>query len=254
MKPESYVPSTHIVEYAGIARRASQVSRDLLINSFARVSVFTIRGEDIKLQQDRDSQAMIVEYLEQHSGLPILTEESGWVSKVPNSGELYWVVDPLDGSFNFYAGIPLFAVSIALCIDSTPIVGCVFDVLRNQVFVGGANFPLRIDDEKTFSTPRSNHILATGFPTSRENNDFELKLVGGEWTKVRMLGSAALSLAWVAAGRLGGYSERGIRWWDVAGGLALVESVGGLTSVVPHKTGDKWGPLNPLDVTARLRA
>lgn len=254
MKPESNVPSTHLLKYAGIARSASQASRDLLLGSFARVSEYKIRGEDIKLREDRESQTKIVEHLRYHSGFPILTEESGWEGAVPHSGELYWVVDPLDGSFNFYAGIPLFAVSIALCVDSTSIIGCVFDVLRNQVFTGGANLPMRINNELQPFLPHSNRMLATGFPVSRNSTGFDLRHEGGDWRKIRMLGSAALSLAWVAAGRLGGYREKGIRWYDVAGGLALVQAVGGVTSVTPHSAGEEWSPLRPLNVSAHLKS
>lgn len=211
-----------------------------------------IRGRDIKLVEDRLSEAAIVEVLRSASPYPVLAEEGGWIpAGQPDATTPYWAIDPLDGSFNYYRGIPLCCTSVALCVGMTVRLGAVFDFNRDEMFFGSRDVGLLINGASVARPATGPQIVATGFPVCGAHGKRALQglaALENEWRKVRMLGSAALSLAWLAAGRLDGYQEQGIMWWDVAAGLALVESAGGLVSV------EGGGPDGPLDVRARAVA
>lgn len=184
-------------------------------------------GRDIKLQEDAESEAVIRELLTARSPFPVLGEEGGWAGGEGTDGPA-WVVDPLDGSFNYYAGIPIYGVAIALCAGRTPILGAIFDPERDELFAGGPGLGLRINGAPFTPIEPRGQILATGFPSQADVTATAAHVSGlaQDWKKIRMLGSAAISLAWVAAGRLDAYSETGIMWWDVAAGMALAGAVG----------------------------
>ena len=153
----------------------------------------------------------------------------------------YWIVDPLDGSLNLHHSIPLSCVSIALWKRQAPVMGIVYDFNHNDLFIGAAEQVEGICDKKgawlngnpikTSPVKESNSgILSTGFPSWRSYDENSLKKFVQriqEWKKIRLIGSAALSLAWVACGKFDAYIEEDIRIWDVAAGLALVKAAGG---------------------------
>ncbi|WP_430912057.1 inositol monophosphatase family protein [Methylobacterium sp. sgz302541] len=184
-------------------------------------------GRDIKLQEDAESEALIRALLISHSAHPVLGEEGGWAGGEGTDGPA-WVVDPLDGSFNYYAGIPIYGVAVALCAGRTPILGAIYDPERDELFAGGPGLGLRINGEPHRPVEPRGQIVGTGFPSQADvaATAAHVADLARDWKKIRMLGSAALSLAWVAAGRLDAYSEHGIMWWDVAAGLALAGAVG----------------------------
>jgi myo-inositol-1(or 4)-monophosphatase len=218
------------VQAAAWVAIAAQAIRDLL-QSKDKQAPRLLNGRDIKLHEDTASETLILAALREVSDLPILSEERGWVDSVSAAeGAPYWVVDPLDGSFNYHRRVPLCCTSVALCIGFTPIVGAVFDFNRDELFVGGKGLPLTLNGVALELNDPSYRVLATGLPVRGEfaderMGDFAKDML--DWRKVRMIGSAALSLAWVAAGRFDAYREAGISWWDVAGGLALVAAAGG---------------------------
>lgn len=231
----------------GLLSDAVQASAALLKAGFGQAVVKSQEGRDIKLAEDVASQDRILAVLQANSDWPVLTEEKGWLGTPPDGGGLYWLVDPLDGSFNYRQGVPLCCVSVALCRDMVPVAGAVYDFMRDEVFVGGRTLPLTLNGAPCPAAPPAQSIYATGFPAGADYSPEGVAAamaVVGEWKKVRMIGTAALALAWVAAGRFDGYGENGTLWWDVAGGLALVEAVGGRFAV------DGDGPMSRLDVTA----
>lgn len=185
-------------------------------------------GRDIKLHEDAASEAMIRTFLAEHADLPVLGEEGGWGGRTPEGDELHWVLDPLDGSFNYFRGVPLYAVSIALCRGRQPVLGAIYDPERDELFSGGGGLGMFLNGEAVVAPAPARQMLATGFPSQADVNVTldRLGTLTANWTKMRMLGAAALSLAWVAAGRLDGYTESGIMWWDVAAGLALAQGAG----------------------------
>jgi len=199
-------------------------------------------GRDVKLAADLLSETMIRTTLSQDTSYPILAEERGWGGAEATEG-LHWVVDPLDGSFNFFRGVPLYAVSIALCegggASRRSLLGAVYDPVHDELVTGGPGLGLFLNGEVV--APRadvSRQILATGYPARADQDAVTAGLVQATqaWLKIRMLGTAALSLAWVALGRLDGYAEQNIMWWDVAAGLALAEGARlGVVSCVPRE-------------------
>jgi len=199
------------------------------------------QGRDVKLAADRLSETMIRSVLSRHSLYPIFGEEDGWAECAATGGP-HWVVDPLDGSFNFFRGVPLYAVTVALCegggADRRSVLGAVYDPVHDELVTGGKAVGLFLNGEKV--APRADaprHILATGYPARADQDAVTagLRQATQDWLKIRMLGTAALSLAWVALGRLDGYAEQNVMWWDVAAGLALAEGAQlGVVSAIPR--------------------
>ncbi len=199
--------------------------------------VLSQRGKDIKLKADKEAEARIIQVLSEGSTYPILAEESG------ESGNLdegtFWVVDPLDGSFNYIRGYPLYATSIALVKDGVPILGVVQDVFHQQTMCAIADHAAAMgkDPIKTSGiTDIGQAALVTGFPVNRDYSSQSLQRFLSSvqrFKKVRMLGSAAIALAYVALGRADVYHEEDTMLWDVAGGVALVRGAGGSVKMEP---------------------
>jgi myo-inositol-1(or 4)-monophosphatase len=204
------------------------------------------QGREVKIEADTRAEALILAALERHAPFPIISEEAGWV----RAGEaaLVWAVDPLDGSVNYLRGYPHCAVSIALLQEGKPVLGVVDCFILGERFTGlvgaGAwlnSAPIKVS---TIAEPASG-ILQTGVPsraTPESMKAFETRL--SAWRKVRMIGSAASALAYVAAGRAEAYRESGSMIWDVAAGCALVKAAGGEFRI----EGDRLD--RPLEVAA----
>ncbi len=231
-----------------LAESAARVSRDLL-RAGGGVAESAI-GRDIKLQQDKASEALIIAALREAAPFPVLSEEAGWIGGQPAPGEAWWAVDPLDGSWNFFRGVPLCCVSVALCRDDKAVLGAIYDFNRDELFSGGPGLGFRQDGVPVEPPARPRAVLSTGLPAKADHSPEGLARVIGRfegWTKIRMIGSAALSLAWVACGRFDGYEEEGINWYDVAAGCALVEAAGGEIAI----TGEVGGPMHVRAMTGR---
>lgn len=230
---------------------SAKASGDFLRSRFSAAEIETSLDRDVKLAEDRQSEKMVAAALLSDSSWALMSEEGGWLREPTDPDAPYWVIDPLDGSYNFMRGIPLCAVSIALCQNMTPLAGAVYDFIRDELVhtsdtAGLYRNGARIDRP----VPCGPSALSTGIPAATRSNA-DAAAANAEslnaWGKVRMIGSAALSLSWVAQGKLDGYRETGIRWWDVAAGLALVRAAGGNFTVVDD---DLWAP---LDVVANGR-
>jgi myo-inositol-1(or 4)-monophosphatase len=198
-------------------------------------------GKDIKIDMDRILNEKLTSVLKKFLDIEVLSEEDESALELRADGALRWVLDPLDGSLNHLRNIPLSCISIALWAGMEPLMGIVYDYNRKEIYAGivgeGASLngaPIRTGD----IAETGKGILCTGFPSYRDYGDkslLEFAAFVQKWKKVRLLGSAALSLAYVAAGRADGYLEEDIRIWDVAAGLALVKSAGGEISCKPGK-------------------
>lgn len=168
-------------------------------------------------------------------GSSFIGEES-WDGMFPEAP--YWIVDPLDGTNNYAMGIPFFCVSIALVDEDGICLGCIHDPVHSETFVslrGGGAFlngkPIKVSP----ATSLQNVIVATGFPYSRTPEDltFDLDVLTeflGLVRGVRRCGSAALDMAYTAAGRYGGFWEENLKLWDMAAGVLLVKEAGGMIS------------------------
>lgn len=190
-------------------------------------------GRDIKLDLDLRSEETIVTILREHIPYAIHCEEQGNIGSKEASQEYHWIVDPLDGSLNFFRGFPLCSVSVALYDGKEPLLGVVYDFIHDDLYQGIPGQGAWLNG-KTIGVSSIDEIdkaiLCTGFPVS---TDFsrqaieEFVFAVRKYKKVRLLGSAALSLAFVASGKADAYFERDIKIWDVAAGIALVEAAGG---------------------------
>ena len=189
-------------------------------------------ARDVKIIGDILSETIILESLQLHSSFPILSEEAGIIGKI-NHKNYIWIVDPLDGSLNYSQGIPLCCISIALWKRNKPILGVIFDFDRNELFSGiiGEGAWLNETAIKTSKIKKKKEaILCTGFPIRTDFSDEGITKFVKQmqaYKKIRLLGSAALSLAYVACGRVDAYMEENIMLWDVGAGCAIVKAAGG---------------------------
>ncbi len=197
-----------------------------------KVNVDLLR--DVKIEADDRFEKIIIENLIMHSKYSILSEESGFIRAKEEDTDYYWIVDPLDGSLNYSRGIPICCISIALWKDMEPILGVVYDFNRNEMFTGivgkGAwlnGAPIRVSEV----AEEKSAVLCTGFPVhtnfSKESLTEFVEDIQ-KYKKIRLFGSAALSLAYVSCGRVDYYCENDIKIWDVAAGLALVKAANGI--------------------------
>lgn len=187
--------------------------------------------KDIKLRADISSESIIKNIIVSQSKFPILAEESGYSEGTPS--EIYWVVDPLDGTANYSRGIPLCCVSIALIKNSIPVIGVIYDFNNDEIFEGSIKTHALLNGKKIFvSSIRKNNegIIITGLPNDTDYSDEAMiQMVKNfqNWRKVRMIGSAALASAYVASGKADLYMENKSYLWDVAAGAAIVNAAGG---------------------------
>lgn len=191
------------------------------------------QGRDVKISVDRESEEIIMEILQAKTGFSILSEEKGLTEGGIRNSELRWVVDPLDGSLNFLRGIPICCVSVGLCRENKPLLGAIYDFNRKELFVGITEIGAWLNGNTiTVSQVDTEHdaILFTGFPANTDFSPAALRNYVEQlrsFKKLRWIGSAALSLAYVAAGRADTYFEKGIMFWDIAAGLAVLSGAGG---------------------------
>lgn len=184
---------------------------------------------------------LIDEIKEKYPDHLILGEEQeyhnsgGFEAFLPTEGYL-WVIDPIDGTLNFASGIPLLAVSIAIFYNGEPLAGVVYNPLIKEMFYAqkgeGAklnNQPIRVKESE--SLDRS--IVAVS--VARRKKDIELQKLADRVGGMRALGTAAIALAYVAAGRLDAYWERDLKIWDIAAGMLLVQEAGGIVSISDYE-------------------
>lgn len=214
-----------------IAREAGQ----LLARCFERRVGFELKGEyDLVTEADRASEKLVVERLRaRFPSHAIVSEEGGGHE---TASEFRWYVDPLDGTTNFAHGFPAFCVTMGLEQAGELVTGVIYDPLREEVFSceRGAGAYLNHRRIRVSQTARlEDALVATGFPSRKRhvnvNVHFYYQLA--MFTHgVRRAGSAALDLAYVAAGRLDAFWEFGLNPWDQAAGILLVREAGGAVS------------------------
>jgi myo-inositol-1(or 4)-monophosphatase len=188
---------------------------------------------DLVTRLDLETQEILQEGLHRlYPGEEVLAEE-GAGERRRRSGSV-WLVDPLDGTTNFVHGVPLFTVSVARVVDARPEVGCVYAPLLDEFYWAsrgeGAQRQARTLRVSTCAR-LDDALLVTGFPydirTQAHNNLAEWSHLARRCRGLRRSGSAALDLAWVAAGRYDGYWEYRLAPWDLAAGALLVQEAGG---------------------------
>jgi len=198
---------------------------------------------DVKLRADMESEELIRKRLSAAFPYPVYGEEKGGDESLRDRYEPYWVVDPLDGTYNYLRGSSLCAVSIGLMRGETPVLGVIYDFNSSTCYSGvvAEGFFINGQPAKPQWTDKlAQAALATGFPSGMDRSPLRMQAFLDRiapFKKVRMVGSAALALAYVAAGIYDVYYEESIRLWDVAAGLALVQAAGGVIRMKPCSSG-----------------
>lgn len=233
---------------------AATATGDLLRARFGRAQhVDQTLEHDLKLDLDKSCEEKVLSVLRRSfPGHAVLSEEMGYE---PGREPYVWIVDPLDGTVNYFHGLPHFCTSIACHAveearsdGSGPAlpdgrhvgavrVGVIFDPLREEVFVGTADGAATLNGEPLALIPCSDlsqAVVVVSFGVRDESLAYMSRLVPllcVEAQKVRSLGSTALDLAYVAAGRIGAFIQQGTNIWDFAAGAAVVEAAGGIVDV-----------------------
>jgi myo-inositol-1(or 4)-monophosphatase len=220
------------------ARAAGQVMH---ANWHKPKHVNSAEAHDIKLELDVRCQALIEKILAAaFPQIPVLGEE-GDTGDV--NAEYRWVIDPIDGTVNYFFGMPHAAVSIALQHHAQSVVGVIYDPFTDEIWTTVKGAPTRLNGKIVRVSNRmkiEECIIAMGFSKSQDNLEKSLPhmiRISRRAKKIRIMGSAALELVYVACGRLDAYIERTINLWDVAAGSLLVENAGGEFYTLPAPNG-----------------
>ena len=232
------------MSYLQTAEAIAREAGALLMDYFGRVT-FELKGDfDLVTAADKASEKLVIERLEKHFPSHSITAEEGGGHDSPS--EYRWYVDPLDGTTNFAHGYPIFNVTLGLEKAGEMIAGVVFDPTRNEMFrseKGGGSF-LNADRIHVSKAARlHDSLVSTGFPSQNRHSNANIHFyhqMAMSTHGVRRGGSAAIDLAYVACGRLEAFWEFGLKPWDLAAGVLLVEEAGGVYSTMygqPHYIG-----------------
>lgn len=189
---------------------------------------------DLVTDIDRSAEAAALSILNaEFPTIGVLAEESG---KKEGSGPYQWILDPIDGTRNFVSGFPHFAVSLALAEDNVPILGVIYDPIREELFHAergkGAwlnGNPIKISDEDTLEQC----VLGFDMGYVDDKGRLLLKLLLDLWPNmqaIRFVGSIVLGMAYVSAGRLQLYAHHHAKPWDIAAGMIILQEAGGITT------------------------
>jgi myo-inositol-1(or 4)-monophosphatase len=225
-----------------LARDAARAAGALLLERFAAPRV-ALRAKssptDPVSEADLEAERMIRERLAAaRPGDAVLGEEGGQRGTSGPNG-LRWVVDPLDGTTNFLYGIPLWCVSVACEDDQGPLVGVVFDPVRDETFAAARGGPATLNGAPVACSEASelaSSLVATGFAYATERRAAQAQVLTRVLPRVRDIrrgGSAALDLAWTACGRFDAFYERGVQPWDTRAGTLLCARAGLEVRVLP---------------------
>ncbi len=214
-------------ELNDLAISAARQAGDFLNqNKLEKKEVYQEEGRDIKLIIDQDTERLIRSSLEK-TNIPILGEEYGGEM----SDERYWVIDPIDGTANYFRGLNECCVSIALMEGNEALLGVIYNFNNDQMYTAIKDHGAFLNNTKISVSDvalKSKASITTGFPAS-ETIESSMNFLENlkDWKKVRMFGSAALSCAYVASGKCDYYAEKGVYLWDIAAGICLVKEAGG---------------------------
>jgi myo-inositol-1(or 4)-monophosphatase len=235
------------------ARRAGSIINRAALDR-TKLEIRAKRANDFVTQVDKAAETAVIDVIRQaYPDHAILGEESGALEGRPGGrnaaakDEYRWIIDPLDGTTNYIHGFPQYAVSIGLQHRGVIEHGVIYDPAKNELFTASRGRGAFLDDRRirvTKCASLKDALVGTGFPYKElPRLDIyckQLKEVMKTASGVRRTGSAALDLAYVAAGRLDGFWELGLSPWDMAAGALLVQEAGGLV-------GDLAGEANYLE-------
>jgi myo-inositol-1(or 4)-monophosphatase len=228
-----------------IAVRAARAAGDIIVRNMDRLDrlkIVTKQNNDFVSNVDHMSEQAIISTIKQaYPDHGIIAEESGTQAE---SSEFQWIIDPLDGTTNYLHGFPQFAVSIALKHKNRLEVGVIYDPVSQELFTAMRGDGAKLNDKKIRVTNQkglNNALLGTGFPyydqTYIDTYLETMKALMQKTAGIRRPGSAALDLAWLAAGRIDGFWEFNLKAWDIAAGALIVREAGGIVSDFENKDG-----------------
>lgn len=232
------VPNSILQEFHATALEAAKEASVVLQRHWGRLTDIQEKSSagDLVTEADRESEEVILRLLKKrYPDHAIISEETGLHTIL--GADYMWAVDPLDGTTNYTHQVPMACISIGLLHKGESVVGVVYNPFLGELFEAvkgqGATFNgKKIHVSKVDELSKS--LLATGFAYDRretpDNNYAEFCYLTSQTQGVRRMGSAAIDLAYVAAGRLDGFWERGLNIWDIAAGSLLVEEAGGKIS------------------------
>ena len=218
-----------------ITKACMKASRSL-IRDFGEIENLQVSSKgpgDFVTSADKRTEKIIINELQKaHPEYGIITEEAGIINESNTKDK--WIIDPIDGTFNFLKGIPHFAISIAYEKENEIMCGVIFNPITNEMFLAekgnGAylnNSRIRVSNKKKIKDA----LIVTGGPKQaskiKEKIFSEYIYISNNVSNVRKFGSAALDMAYVACGRFDGYWQRELNYWDVAAGIVILKEAGG---------------------------
>jgi len=219
--------------------KACRKASKILIRDFGEIENLQVSvkgpGDFVTTSDKKVEKTIINELLKARPDYSVLSEESG---EINNDKSFKWIIDPIDGTANFLHGIPHFAISIGLEKDGEIICGIIYDPIKDEMFVAEKGNGSYLNNQRIRVSSRSklkDCIIFTGGPKKEsEDRDLALKEYNNFSSKIlipiRKLGSAALDMAYVAAGRCDGFWQRNLNYWDIAAGIILIKESGGFVT------------------------
>ena len=219
--------------------KASRKAAKVLIRDYGEVEKLQVSlkgpGDFVTMTDKKVEKILIEELQKARPDYSILSEETGYIKK---GEEFKWIIDPRDGTANFLHGIPHFAISIGLEKNDEIICGIIYDPIKDEMFFAEKGNGSYLNNQRIRVSSRSklnNCMVVTGGP---RRDSSEREKVIGEYKKfssavdvpIRKMGSAALDMAYVAAGRFDGFWQRNLNHWDIAAGIIIVKEAGGFVT------------------------
>ncbi len=242
---------------------AARVAGDFLKARFSEIKLVNAElPHDIKLQLDKDTQQLITQSLFAHYPHYSVLGEEGESGDM--GADYLWIIDPIDGTVNYFYGIPIFCVSIALQVRGKIVLGCVYDPMQDECFTaiaGGVaslnGLPIQVSARKRMAEA----VVFVGHGAhdgSGEEGVRRFAHISSQVRKIRILGSAALTLCYIAAARFDAYIENRINLWDFAAARVILESAGGQLEYTPDSAAGHsgaviaWNGLLPIHAALKM--
>ena len=213
--------------------KACEKASKVIIRDFGELENLQVKVKgprDFVTNCDKKVEKILIEELSKSKkNYSFITEESGYIKK--NDKENIWVIDPIDGTTNFLHGVPHFAISLASQSNDKVLVGVIFDPIKNEIFYS----------EKDNGSFFNNHRIRVSKKKDLDECLFATNTDGAKKTNlnIRVSGSAALDLAYVASGRLDGFFQNNLNLWDIAAGKLILEEAGGKINMTNNNKVEK---------------
>ena len=241
--------------------RACMKASKVLIRDFGEIEKLQVSekgpGDFVTASDKRVEKIIINELNVENSKYSVLCEEKGEL--IGKNKEKRWIIDPIDGTTNFLNGLPHFAISIAYEEKGEILSGIIFDPIKNEMFFAEKGQGAYLNDIRTRVSNKSdfkNSLLVTGGPRYTSNIKDKvfkeyIELAKKVRPPIRKSGSAALDLAYVAAGRFDGTWHRELKYWDIAAGIIIVKESGGYIENLSEKSFSE-GPINLVASNSKI--